>query len=79
MNLSEINWDFNAAGAWPIPIKILTILIVCAVVAGAGLYYDTTEQLAELDNFEKKEQELKRTFETKQKKSRKPSGLQRSV
>ena len=69
MNLSEINWDFNSAGAWPIPIKMLTILIVCAVVAGAGLYYDTTEQLAELANFEKKEQELKRTFEIKQKKA----------
>ena len=69
MNLSEINWDFNSAGAWPVPIKILTILIVCAIVVGAGFYYDTTEQLAELDNFEKKEQELKRTFETKQKKA----------
>jgi len=25
MNLSEVNWDFNAAGTWPFPIKVATI------------------------------------------------------
>jgi type IV pilus assembly protein PilO len=69
MNLSEINWDINAAGAWPVPIKILTILIICVIVATGGVYYDTTQQLAELENFEKKEQELKQSFEIKQKKA----------
>ncbi len=32
MNLSEINWDFNAAGTWPLPIKAAMIFIVCALL-----------------------------------------------
>lgn len=69
MNLSEINWDFNAAGTWPLPIKAATIAIICVLVFGAGVYYDTLDQLAALDASEKKELELKQSFETKQKKS----------
>ncbi|MGZ4994144.1 MAG: type 4a pilus biogenesis protein PilO [Methylobacter sp.] len=69
MNLSEINWDFNEAGTWPLPIKAATIAIICVLVFGAGIYYDTLDQLAALDASEKKELELKQAFETKQKKS----------
>jgi type IV pilus assembly protein PilO len=69
MNLSEINWDPNEAGAWPFPIKAATIAVICALVFGAGIYYDTLDQLAALDASEKKELELKQSFETKQKKS----------
>lgn len=69
MNLSEINWDPNEAGTWPLPIKAATISIICAIVFGAGVYYDTLDQLAALDASEKKELELKQSFETKQKKS----------
>ncbi len=69
MNLSEINWDFNEAGTWPLPIKAAMIAVICALVFGAGVYYDTLDQLAALDAAEKKELELKQSFETKQKKS----------
>jgi type IV pilus assembly protein PilO len=69
MNLSDINWDLNAAGTWPLPIKVGIILLICAAVAGAGVYYDTLDQLAELEQVEQQEQELKRSFETKQKKA----------
>ncbi len=69
MNLSEINWDPNEAGTWPLPIKAATIAIICALVFGAGVYYDTLDQLKALDASEKKEQELKQSFESKQKKS----------
>ena len=69
MNLSEINWDPNEAGTWPLPIKAATISVICALVFGAGVYYDTLDQLAALDASEKKELELKQSFETKQKKS----------
>ncbi|MGZ8193393.1 MAG: type 4a pilus biogenesis protein PilO, partial [Methylobacter sp.] len=69
MNLSEINWDINAAGTWPLPVKAATILIICAVVAGAGTYLVTLDQLAELEAAAQKEQELKLAFETKQKKA----------
>ena len=69
MNLSEINWDFNEAGTWPLPIKIVIVLAVCLLVAGAGVYYDTLDQLTELENSERREVELKQSFEVKQKKA----------
>ncbi len=69
MNLSEINWDFNASGTWPLPIKIATIALVSLAVLGAGVYYDTLDQLTSLESSEKKEQELKVSLEGKQKKA----------
>jgi len=69
INLSEVNWDFNAAGSWPIPIKIATMLLVSILVAAAGIYYITLDQLNELEQFEGKEAELKKSFEHKQKKA----------
>lgn len=69
MNLSEINWDLNEVGAWPLPVKAAMIFIVCTVVVGGGVYYDTLDQLAALDAAEKKELELKSAFETKQRKA----------
>ena len=69
MNLSEVNWDFNAAGTWPLPIKIATIVLVSVLVAAAGVYYITLDQLNELEQLENKEQELRKTFATKQKKA----------
>ncbi|MBL6987526.1 MAG: type 4a pilus biogenesis protein PilO [Methylobacter sp.] len=69
MNLSEINWDPNEAGTWPLPIKAATIAVICVLVFGAGVYYDTIDQFEALDASEKQELVLKQDFETKQKKS----------
>ncbi len=69
MNLSEVNWELEAAGTWPLPIKLATIAILCAVVAGLWFYFDTQEQLAQLEEVQKKEQSLKQTFEFKQRKA----------
>jgi type IV pilus assembly protein PilO len=69
MNLSEINWDFNAAGTWPLPIRVATTLLICAMVAGAGVYFDTLDQLAALESTEQKEPDLRHEFEGKQKKA----------
>ena len=69
MNLSEINWDFNEAGTWPLPIKVAMMVLVCVMVGAGGFYFDTQNQLANLDSAKQKEQELKRDFEAKQKKA----------
>jgi type IV pilus assembly protein PilO len=69
MNLSEINWDPNEAGNWPFPIKAATIAIICSLVFGLGIYYDTRDQIAVLDLANKKEIGLKQSFEDKQKKA----------
>ena len=59
MNLSEINWDINAAGNWPTPIKIVAILIISVIVAMAGVYLVTMPQLDELDRSKMEETNLK--------------------
>lgn len=69
MNLSEINWDINTAGTWPLSIKAAATLLICALVAGTGVYFDTLDQLTELESTEQKELELKREFEEKQTKA----------
>jgi type IV pilus assembly protein PilO len=69
MNLSEINWDPNEAGSWPTPIKAAAISVICILVFGAGVYYDTLDQLAALEASEKQEVDLKQSFEGKQRKA----------
>lgn len=70
MNLNELqNLDPNNIGSWPVVIKALIILLLCAAVLGAGYWFDTQHQIVKLENTEKKEPELKQTFETKQRKA----------
>ena len=69
MDLSEVNWDFNAAGSWPLQVKAGMILIVCCLVAVVGVYTFTMDQLNDLENLTKQEGELISTFEGKQKKA----------
>ncbi|MCK9607714.1 MAG: type 4a pilus biogenesis protein PilO [Methylomonas sp.] len=69
MNLSEVNWDINAAGTWPTPIKIAAACIVSLLVVIADIYYVSVPQLDELEVLEKEEESLKASFERKQKKA----------
>ncbi len=69
MNLSEVNWELDAAGTWPLPIKIATVILISLVVVGLWVKFDTLDQLSKLEVAEKKETELKQTFERKQKKA----------
>ncbi|MEI6707571.1 MAG: type 4a pilus biogenesis protein PilO [Methylococcales bacterium] len=69
MNLSEINWDPNAAGTWPLAVKATIILIVCAMVAGGCIYFDTLDQIGAFEAVQQKEVELRVSFEEKQAKA----------
>jgi type IV pilus assembly protein PilO len=69
MNLSEVNWDLNEAGVWPVPAKALVIAILCILVAIAGYYVDIEDQQIALETLEQKELDLRKSFEDKQKKS----------
>jgi len=69
MNLAEVNWDLEAAGTWPVPVKIAVIVLLSAAVAGLWFWFDTKDQLVQLEAVRKKEGELKRTFARKQKKA----------
>ncbi|PPD33429.1 MAG: pilus assembly protein PilO [Methylomonas sp.] len=69
MNLSEVNWDINAAGSWPTPIKIIAGIIISLLVVIADVYYVSLPQLDELEVLEKDEEALKTAFENKQRKA----------
>jgi len=75
MNLKEIDFeqfkglDPNDPGSWPIVVQVLAVLLACVVVLGAGYWFDTQNQLVELEQAEKKEIELKDSFKSKQMKA----------
>ncbi len=66
MNLNELDLDPNNAGSWPVPIKIVAVLVVCAAVLGAGYHFDTQEQLKVLQKAQTTEKDLKKVFTEKQ-------------
>ncbi|MEO1882111.1 MAG: pilus assembly protein PilP [Methyloprofundus sp.] len=49
MNLSEINWDLNEAGAWPKPLKIGAGALVFLTITGFGYYQFTSEKVAQIE------------------------------
>lgn len=69
MNLAEVNWDLGAAGTWPPPVKIASIVILSVAIGGLWFYYDTRDQLTQLEQVRSQEQELKNTLAVKQKKA----------
>lgn len=68
-DFSKIDLDPNNIGNWPGALKGLVILVLCAVLLGAGYWFDTKEQLVRLAKAQNKEVELKETFELKQRKA----------
>jgi type IV pilus assembly protein PilO len=70
MELSELNeLDLNNIGEWPLPVKAVAILICCILVGVAAYYLDTQAQLEGLERARAKELDLRKTFETKQRKA----------
>lgn len=68
--LSDLrNVDFNNIGTAPLPVKVIVVVLIAALIIGAGFYFDTKGQLTDLEKFEAKEVELKQTFELKAKKA----------
>lgn len=74
LNLAELkeqlqNLDVKDVGNWPIVIKGGAIAILCALVLAAGFWFDTRNQLDELEQARKKEDTLKIDFSEKQHKA----------
>lgn len=68
MNLSEIDLndlDFNNIAAWPAPVRMFAMGLAFAAVVGLGYWFDLKDQQLMLEQVEKKESELKVTFEDK--------------
>jgi type IV pilus assembly protein PilO len=52
-------------GNAPFAVKIGVVSLLFVIIVGAGLYFDTQEQLATLEKFQQKEFELKEEFKAK--------------
>ncbi|NIP45554.1 MAG: type 4a pilus biogenesis protein PilO [Gammaproteobacteria bacterium] len=68
-DFSKIDLDPQNIGNWPGALKGLVILVLCAVLLGAGYWFDTKEQLVRLGKAQEKEIQLKDQFEVKQRKA----------
>lgn len=70
MNLQDLNeLDFSNIGTWPTPVKLVLVVVVCIIVAIAGYYLDTENQLKKLEQAEQQEKQLRADFEEKQEKA----------
>jgi type IV pilus assembly protein PilO len=70
MELSSLNeLDFNESGEWPLPIKLVAILLLFVLVWGAGYHFIIKDKQAELVRLEQGEIKLKTEFEDKQQKA----------
>ncbi len=70
MNISELNeLDFQDMGNWPMPAKALGVAVMCIVILFAGYWFDTKDQLSELERAEQQERKLKAQFKSNAKKA----------
>ena len=72
MNLIEElqSLDANDVGRWPLPFRVAVIVIVFFVVTGLGIYWFIVKDKApQLERAQNEEQELRLTFENKQRKA----------
>ena len=67
MNFEEIQHHLEPEniGRAPISVKLTILFLIFAVIIGLGLYYDTNDQLTQLEKHERKEIELKNEFKLK--------------
>ena len=66
MNLSEVDWDYRAAGSWPLEVKIFIGFFICCLLLGGGIYQFTLKQVDEWDKLKATEKELRLKFESNQ-------------
>lgn len=70
MKLSELqNLDFSDVSGWPLPAKMAAVVAICVAVLAAGFWFDTRNQLEDLEKLRAQEPQLKKTFEAKQHKA----------
>jgi len=70
MKLSELqNLSLENLGSWPLPVKVGTTAIACAVLLGVLIKFYTMPQLEELAKEQQKEVSLKQEFDRKQRKA----------
>lgn len=67
MNIEELNeLDFSNVGDWPLAVKLILMLMLCAVIGVGWYFFDITEQYDKLTRVEREERDLREDFEAKQ-------------
>lgn len=80
MNMADLNnLDFEDVGSWPIPIKIVSGILVFALIVAGGWWFHHKNQQEQLEMVKSKEQELRTTFEAKQRKAANLEALQQQL
>lgn len=70
MKLSDLNnLDMQDAANWPLPVKLGAAALVFALIVAGGWHLDWRDQAATLERFAAKENELKQSFEIKQRRA----------
>lgn len=59
------NLDVNNAGIWPMPVKIIVMLIVFGIVLGGGYWFFVKDEYSALSQVEQREGELRQQYEAK--------------
>ncbi len=57
--------DFNRAGTWPFPIRLIVFVLVFVLLLGGAYWFFIQEQYDLLANSEQKEEDLRREYESK--------------
>jgi type IV pilus assembly protein PilO len=67
VNLQELNeLDFGNIGDWPLPVKLVLVLLLVAAVGVGGYFGLITDQEEQLARVQREEQDLRAEFEQKQ-------------
>ncbi len=74
MNVNELveqlqNLDPDNIGNWPLPVRVVVVMMVFVAVLIAGYYFDTQQQREELERIQNIEKNLMNDFEKKQAKA----------
>lgn len=64
-NFDVNDLDFNNAGSWPAPIKLIVLLLIFALILGGGYWFMIKDQYVALDRVEQEESSLKQQYEAK--------------
>lgn len=69
-DLSKLNeLDFRDIGNWPVAARAVVVVLIFAALVFAGYWFDHKDQLDTLHAAQRKEQQLKKTFEIKEHKA----------
>lgn len=80
MKLAELkDLDFENVGAWPVPVKAASGLLVFAAILAFGWYVDLADRRAALEEVRAQEESLKQTFEARQRKAANLEPLKRQL